>query len=266
MMFEILFIGIINLAIGIAGKHYWSVYQKMRKTRGQGSILSGFTNSTKFVFPPRFDVESALLPRVSIEDFMAINNVISAFINCDQIPPYKMIDSEKITDQDKKENSLILICSSKTNKITKEALALLRETDSNWASLVPYFKEDKESKNMHIVWNKGIYPSESFGQKGPDYSDIAMIVKARSPWAGQHKILIIAGIRGIGTWGAAEFLKKWWKPLYERKGKDRRKKISKAGDFSALVEIQYKDSDIKNVKLLHLVDLYVPDTTLTKPD
>lgn len=265
-MIESLLIGITNLFIGIAGKHYWSVYQKVRKTRGQSAILAGFSDSTKFVFPPREDVESALLPRISTEDFMAMNNMISAFINCNHIPPYKMVDSNKITDQDKKENNLILICSSKTNKITKEALTLLRRTDSSWRSLIPYFEVDQGTNKIYIRWNKGNYPSESYGQKGPDFTDIAMIIKARSPWAAQHKILIVAGIRGIGTWGAAEFLKKWWKALYDEKGNDRKKAVCKEGDFAALVEVQYRDSDIKNVKLLHVVDLCTQDTNLTGPN
>ena len=121
--------------------------------------------------------------------------------------------------------------------------------------LIPSFEEEPQTGRLRIRWNKGVYPSESFQQSGPDYDDVAVIVKARSPWAGQRKVLIVAGIRGFGTWGAAEFLKKWWQPLYDHKGHNKRSGSTKAGDFAALVSVRYRDYDIKNVRLLSVVDL-----------
>lgn len=259
-MIEQILFGIGNLAAGFAVRHYWAAYQKWKKVKGQGALLFGFPSTTKFVFPPRKDGVSTTLPRVSIEDFLAINNIISAFIFSDKRPPSKLIDSEHLSEKDKTDSSLILICSSKTNRITKEALSLLKKADPVRASLIPDFKEDTSNGRWHIEWNKGRYPSESYEQEGPEFTDIAMIVKAPSPWAAQHTVLIIAGIRGIGTWGAAEFMKKWWKPLYDRKGKSRPGRIDKSGGFAALVEVQYKDSDIKGTRLLHLEDLEMPDS------
>jgi hypothetical protein len=96
---------------------------------------------------------------------------------------------------------------------------------------------------------------ESYGQPGPEYDDVAMIIKARNPWAGQRRILIVSGIRGFGTWGAAEFLKKHWQELHERKGRSRRLGTSKHGNFAALISVRYANYDIKNMSLLHVVDL-----------
>jgi len=240
---------LIALILGYLARYFWSFYHNKRRSAGQAAIFSGLVGPTKFVFPPREEVASAFLPRISIEDFMAINNIISAYIFAGLNPPSKVVDSRNLSETDKRQNNLILICSSKTNTATAEALRRLKDENSAKAQLIPDFEKEQKTGRIHIKWKSGIFPSETFDQKGPVYNDIAIIVKTRSPWAGQYKILVIAGIRGIGTWGAAEFLKKWWKPLYQKKvGK-------KTGDFAALVKVQYEDYDIKSVELLDLVDI-----------
>ncbi len=251
---------LISMAIGYLSKHYWSKWRRRRKTAGQAALLTGLDNSTKFVFPPREEVSSSFLPRVSVEDFMAINNMISAYLKSDLEPPSKVADSINISEAEKRQHNLILICSSKTNKVTGDTLKLLKERLPLQADLIPSFEKDPKTKRTFIQWNHGIYPSESFDQKGPEYSDMAIIVKARNPWAGQRSVLIVAGIRGIGTWGAAEFLKKWWKPLYEGKRRP------KTGDFVALLKVYYEEYDIKMVKLLHVVDLNPPGETRVSED
>jgi len=247
-MWKELVSNLIALVIGYSLSYFWSLYHRKKRSAGQAAIFAGLAGPTKFVFPPREEVASSFLPRISIEDFMAINNIISAYILAGFDPPNKVLDSKHISDKDKRQNNLILICSSKTNTTTAEALKLLKEQNSSKTHLIPDFKNDPTTDQIQIRWKTGIFPSETFDQKGPDYTDIAIIMKSRSPWAGQHKILIIAGIRGIGTWGAAEFVKKWWKPLYEKKaGK-------KTGDFAALIQVQYENYDIKSAELLDLID------------
>lgn len=71
----------------------------------------------------------------------------------------------------------------------------------------------------------------------------------------------MAGIRGIGTWGAAECLKKWWKPIYSAKASTRSiGGPSKAGDFAALVKVRYRNYDIKEgTGMTHFADLDAPE-------
>lgn len=243
---------LISAVVGFLGKHLWTHWRQRRRRAGQAAILFGLDVSGKFVFPPRGDVESLFLPRVSTEDFMAINNLISAFLLAGLEPPKKVVDSLHLSDSEKRQHNLVVICSSKTNKVTAEVLRELKKMHAQRSELIPGFEVDPSSGNTFIRWNHGIYPSESFDQKGPDYTDVAMILKSRSPWAAQHKILVVAGIRGIGTWGAAEFLKKNSKVLFQRKA------APKDGDFAALLKVKYRECDIKEVSLLHLVDLDRP--------
>ncbi|MDY6904324.1 MAG: hypothetical protein SWH61_06535 [Thermodesulfobacteriota bacterium] len=231
-----------------------------RRTKGQAAILHGFEGPTKFVFPHREDSELAILPRISTEDFMAINNIISAFLAAEISPPSKMVDCTNITEADKCSNNLILICSSKTNPVTAEALSLLRQNHPQIADYIPEFAVDEKTGHTFIRWNQGKYVSKSFyqDQNGP-LEDIAIILKAKSPWASQYNILVVAGIRGIGTWGAAECLKKSWEAIYAEKGADKKTGASKQGSFVALENISFSDYDIKPPTLIDLKDLDIKD-------
>ena len=245
-------------AIGALLLYAWTRIKAWRRSRGHSAIFVGINDPTLFVFPPRPGGDR-LLPHMAVEDFLAINNIISAYLQIGRIPPAKVRDHSHLTDQDKKTNNLILICSSKSNDVTREALNLLRERNSRLRDLIPYFEDVPGAKNqIHIKWSGGTYTSDSYLQqdrRDQRQEDIAVIVKAQNPWAAQHKILVVAGIRGIGTWGAAEFLKKWWQDLYDQKDKSRARGTTKAGDFAALVRVHYEDHDIKDATLLHIVDL-----------
>ena len=55
----------------------------------------------------------------------------------------------------------------------------------------------------------------------------------------------MAGIRGIGTWGAAECIKKNWRGIYDRLERKR-------GSFSALVLVTYENCDITNTEVMQV--------------
>ena len=253
-MIELL-ISLLAMSIGYLLKSSITWWKEKKQTGGQSALLHGFEEPTKFVFPPREDTELSILPRISTEDFMAINNIISTFIMAKKDPPSKMLDSVNITKEDKSSNNLILICSSKTNDVTEEALRLLRDNYPRIGEYIPVFSVDKESNQTIIRWNHGKYVSNSFSQQNRPMDDVAIILKAKNPWASQFKILIVAGIRGIGTWGAAECLKKWWQPIYNEKGANKKEGSSKSGSFVAMVNIKYDAYDIKEAKLIDLKDL-----------
>lgn len=248
---------LVAAGIGAGLVRVWQWARDQRTARGQGAILAGLERPNLFVFPPRESAKSAIgLPSVSVEDFLAMNNIISAFLRAKQPPPDHVRSTPRLTGKEKLDHNLILICSSKSNSVTKEALDQLRSTLSpRVADCVPSFEEIAGTEELQIRWKGGTYQSPSYRQTGSERTDFAIIVKATSPWAPQRHILIVAGIRGIGTWGAAEFLKKSWEPLYERKGSDRLCGTTKRGDFAALVRVRYKDLDIKPVQLIDFADL-----------
>ena len=249
-----LLINAISAGIGALIGFAWRRFDKWRKSRGHRAILAGLEAPMIFVFPPR-DVVGRTLPQTAVEDFLAINNVISAFLRVGRQPPEKIRGHDYLGEADKKQSSLILICSPKSNKTTGEALELLRTGGKYSPHLVPRFESvPGKPDQWQISWNHAVWPSPSYDQRGR-LEDMAIVLKAQSPWAGQHKILIVAGIRGIGTWGAAEMLKKWWEPLHDKKGHSRRHGTTKQGDFVAMVRVTYEASDIKGVELLALGDL-----------
>lgn len=255
----------------------WHWLKKRTQGRGQRALLNGLGEPLLFVFPGREDVPEAILPRISIEDFMAINNTISSLlmVGCDT--KIRVRDAKRLTDKEKQNNNLILFCSSKTNTVTGEALDLLSERyrGQNRGHLVPKFVKNEQDGTTEIEMCEGTYKSPSFAQirklreedddndlpariAKAELDDVAAIVKARSPWSNDHKILILAGLRGFGTWGAGECLKKWWRPIYAKKGRDRKQDIRKEGDFAALIHVKYAGCDIKHAKLLQCVDLDPP--------
>jgi hypothetical protein len=86
--------------------------------------------------------------------------------------------------------------------------------------------------------------------------DLAAITKVRNPWHPGSQILLIAGIRGIGTWGAAETMKKWYDLIYkQKKGWSLQEKSQKKGSFSALLEIHYRNSDITKAEVVGFIDI-----------
>lgn len=273
-------IGIASAIGGAVLLHACNWLKKRTLGAGQRALLSGLGEPLLFVFPAREDVTEPILPRISIEDFMAINNTISSLLLVGCHTKIRVRDAGRLTEEEKRSNNLILICSSKTNAVTGEALDLLSERygGQNRGHLVPMFVRNEPEGTWEIEMCEGTHKSRSFAQiqklreEGPDndtpariddaeLDDVAAIVKARSPWSDDHKILILAGIRGFGTWGAGECLKKWWQPIYAKKGKDRRQGISKDGDFAALVHVKYERCDIKHARLLLCVDLDPPPTS-----
>jgi hypothetical protein len=157
---------LIAAVIGFSVRYAWDRFQAIRRRRGLGALLAGIDTPTMIVFPPREQVPEAILPRISTEDFLAINNLISAFLRIDRTPPSRLRDPAHLSEQDKKENNLIIICSSTRNPVTNEALTLLQNQDKRFVDLVPSFEEEPQTRRLRIRWNKGVYPSESFDQKG----------------------------------------------------------------------------------------------------
>lgn len=80
-----------------------------------------------------------------------------------------------------------------------------------------------------------------------------MIIKAENPWHSSKNVLIFAGIRGIGTWGAAECLRNEWKKIYDLKRSDG--KHSKRGNFVTLVKVCLKKGDIIELNVERMIDL-----------
>jgi len=150
---------------GIGGGfgYFWVHVRAWIRTRGHRALFTGLEAPLLFVFPPRTGSASTLIPRMAIEDFLAINNIVSAYLQIGLNPPDKIRDTGHLTPQDKKQNNLILICSSKSNTSTREALDLLRSRNGRLKDLVPYFDDVPGVANqIQIKCDHAIYPSASY--------------------------------------------------------------------------------------------------------
>ena len=191
--------------------------------------------------------------------FMAMNNFISALMKVGWKRKIAVRDTLRLTEQDKQKN-LVLICSAKSNSVTKEIQDMLLESKIRCYFNAPK-SDTKEWQIKDLVM--GNFPSKSYNEvknylnnggkphelPNQELNDVAVITKITNPWNALNKIFIVAGVRGIGTWGAAECIKKEWRDIYNALPKN------KKTDFSALVTIKYKNCDILSSKLHSLITI-----------
>jgi len=228
-------------------------YDKRHERRPLAQLLNFGAGELLFIFPHRGTVTQAILPRTSTEDFLAINNFISALIHLDWKGKISVRDFARITPDDRKQN-LVIICSPKSNSFTEEFQQTLKNLDKSFL----YFFEDDPNRTgtVRILSPFGeVYTSPSYKQEEDCLSrgvskdhlayeqldDYAIITKVQNPWNQENIAILIAGIRGIGTWGAAEFIKKKWRLIYDQLRGD-----AKNEEFSALLRITYQEYDIKD--------------------
>ncbi len=228
-------------------------YDKRHERRPLAQLLNFGAGELLFIFPHRGPVTQAILPRTSTEDFLAINNFISALIHLDWKGKISVRDFAHISPNDRKQN-LVIICSPKSNSFTEEFQQTLKNSGKSFF----YFFEDDPNKagTVRILSPFGeVYISRSYKQEDDclgrgvskdqlayeQLEDYAIITKVQNPWNEENIAILIAGIRGIGTWGAAEFIKKRWRFIYDQLPAD-----AKNEEFSALLRITYQEYDIKD--------------------
>ena len=85
-----------------------------------------------------------------------------------------------------------------------------------------------------------------------ELNDVAFIAKVTNPWNASNKIIIVSGVRGIGTWGAAEYLRKHPSMIYHKKMSS--DGHSKNGNFAVAVKVKYNNFDIEKTEFQQLVD------------
>lgn len=239
------------------------IYKKFGQ-RGLSSLLNFLNNEITFVYPPRTDCDAdpykVILPRTATEDFLAMNNFQSALlsINWNGITYFKSsCDFQSI----EKAKDLIFICSSHSNVGTDEVLNKLKNI---YKCGIPRFSLDETTNRIYLRVGGARYDSTTYevleecelSGKIPaeeEMIDYGIILKATNPWDKNKKIMVLAGIRGIGTWGAAECLKKGWQELYNKKSSKKGRK--KTGDFVAVVRVVCNQSDLTEFKIENLIDL-----------
>ena len=255
-------LSIIGALIGATIQRRWD---RRRTRRPLNQLLNFGSDDLLFVFPHRTDesnqnpAASYLLPRTSTEDFIAINNFMTVLANSGWERGAHVRDTTRFRADDHKRN-LVIVCSPKSNdKAAEFQDALIKK------KIVAYYFEKRGDRwcILHPTdSDRPPYESPSWSQEqeylasgvdrrdlpGKAFTDYAIITKATNPWNPHNKVIWIAGIRGIGTWGAAECVKKRWLDIYNALPKG-----AKDADFSAIIKVFYDNSDIANTEVVKVI-------------
>jgi hypothetical protein len=259
---------ILNLLIGfilgipasIAGTYFYLVLSKKKGNKHLREIFNFGSDAIIFVFTHGGHVPQAILPRTSTEAFIAVNNLIGTLINTGLKGPIRVRDTSHIDGHDRTKN-LVIVTGPKSNSFTGEVLSNIKQ---QVPSLFEFEKVSDNPEQWQILSDIYKCPSPSYEQEAhaitnnkevatQKLEDVAMIIKATNPWNGANKIFIVAGVRGIGTWGAAEYLRKHANDLYQAKSGSG--KFKKNGNFAALLKVTYHNFDIVRVELRQLIDI-----------
>ncbi|MCP4663499.1 MAG: hypothetical protein GY856_49570 [bacterium] len=245
---------IVGVITSVLGSILVITLVRSRKSRPLSRFLNFNGDKLIFIFPHRKPDFTSILPHTSTEDFLAVNNFISALLKAGIEMRIIAKDDGHIKESDRNED-LVAICSPKSNSFSREVQEVLLDNGYD----MYYFKQLPDSDRWVIAdGDIGQYQSRSYDamaklleKKVPKneipqhiFEDVAILSKVVNPWNSVSKIFIVAGIRGIGTWGAAECIKKKWQDIYNHPALR-----DKTGEFSALLKITYSDYDIVNIEI-----------------
>lgn len=95
-------------------------------------------------------------------------------------------------------------------KNNKKIYRIERESEDEWRITDGEFPYRSKTYSQEKAYKAAGLSTDDIAAK--EFQDIAYITKITNPFEGTTKILILAGVRGIGTWGAAECIKKTMAP------------------------------------------------------
>lgn len=189
-----------------------------------------------------------LVPRTSAEDFAAFLVMLNVLFDMEWRGKLIPMTADEVSPTDLERN-LLLVCAGKSNPLTDKVIE--KAIDRFGYDMFRFTQLDGR-KEWEIRDSTSCYQSPSYREieqysaeglvlREQEIHDVALITKFRNPWNTKNCVLILAGLRAIGTWGAAEFICKEWKQLYKQKSRFR---LRKHGDFAAIVSVSYSNSRI----------------------
>lgn len=176
---------------------------------------------------------------VSVEDVRAAAAIAKVLVMAD---PRLHVDVELADNIESPDpRNLVLICSPKRNPITSAVLRHKSVRASFHCEFVELFGGGADIPPRWVLLFEGTkIHSPSYEQELANadcVEDFALLAKFPNPWNPNATILVAAGIRGYGTWGAAEFLLNNGTKLFER---------TKGTDFAAVVKATVAGSSISS--------------------
>jgi hypothetical protein len=195
--------------------------------------------------------------QVGMEDMLSVNYVSRSLSLCgwddnrlefraqERFAPLRN-DGDRADDQ--ADENLVLICS---HDVTKAALDVYRSNkfvdckfvDETGTAQIPRIGIKLE--NFDTQFSPSFEQEVAMLQENVELregmvEDYALIVKGPNPWSRKHgKLIMIAGVRGIGTWGAARYLRDHPEQIYEEFG---------TNNFALIVKVTYCNWRIEDVR------------------
>ena len=185
------------------------------------------------------------------DDLFSMTAVQSALQRCGwhpasiEVREATWFDADDPTDHRK---NVFLFCSPKSNPVTRVFMDELSRTGLlEWR-----FVEDQASGQWRIEGKRGHWNSPSYAQEAAllamnrplsegRVDDYAIFARLPNPWNLKAKVFILAGIRGLGTRGAGDFL---------RDNLPMIKKLTRGKDFVWLLHVTKEHYRIKQVELV----------------
>lgn len=230
--------------------HNWLGSRKLR------TLLNFGRGPLYVVFPQRDEVQipHAVLPRGSSEDFFAINNLTRTLQQMGWTRSHRLRTAQ-VFGRAEYGNNVVSIGSTRSNKFAVQALARLGQP----------FTFEQDDQGAWWICRGGVrLRSEVFRQQQeaeenntpPEQlvlDDVAVIAKFKNPYDPANILLVVAGVRGIGTWGAAYYLRHKSAELYQRKTGSQ--PYRKDGEFIAFLSIRYENLRIVDTRLQVFEDI-----------
>lgn len=229
----------------VAGSATW-LYSKKRNRKPYAKV-TGISQKEKtiIVVPERSLQRGAEVKHathrnhVTFEDMLGVNYVERTLTLAGLTDNYISIRGVKEFKRNasNREENVVLICSPKANRVTKELFAnkpdSLRDIDFEFG------KDSEYPDSWTIRFEGATFRSPSYeqteryskeGKKPEDevLEDYALLARIQNPWNEKKKLMIVSGIRGIGTWGAARCLREHTDELMRK---------SEGHDFACITNI-----------------------------
>jgi hypothetical protein len=216
-------------------------YRRVLNLRGDRPVM--------IVFPDRQMAGRAM---TTIQDMSAVEAVTQALAKAGWRPErLRRVEASRFAQIDpfEKDHHQILICSAKSNSVTETFWKALERN-----GLTYHFWSDPSGEWQIRDGDACRWESPSYRQQaalvagnkpimeGP-LDDHAILAKLPNPYNPTSKVIIVAGIRGIGTEGAAAFLRD--------RGKRLRRQIG-ARDFVAVLGVRYQGHRVVRTRIVHL--------------
>jgi hypothetical protein len=243
---------VFSALLGLIFGGIFGFYKQQWQWRHVRNIVNFGNGDVIFVLPHREHPPDSIVPRVAGEDVHAMMNVIYLVTRAGLPLKFKIRDTSNLSDEDKKRN-IVTIGGTEANEYTNWVL--------NKANVAVRFERDDSGKSF--VLKRGatttytspshLVPPEASTEVARE--DVALLCKLRNPMnpSGDTIVVVVAGLRGIGTWAAADCLRKKYHEIYSRKRKGRH--FSKSGDFIMVLSAAYEKFDIRDTRIIDFEDI-----------